>query len=71
MHYTVPVTTGDMLKGRSRMLMSTSLPGNSFLAMFNAATTPNSVLTGTATAASMSVILSCIQKGRVGHYAEW
>lgn len=54
-----PVTTGLMLKGRSRTASSNVLPGKLLRAMSSAALMPNSVLMGTATAASASVSCSC------------
>jgi hypothetical protein len=54
-----PVTTGLMLKGRSRIASSTVLPGKLLRAISSAAEMPNSVLMGTATAASASVSCTC------------
>ena len=53
-----PVTTGEMLKGRSSMLMTISFPGNSFLEIRIALVTPKTVLIGTATAANSNVIFT-------------
>ena len=53
------MTTGEMLKGRSSILITTSFPGNSFLAIKMALVTPKTVLIGTATADSSSVIFTC------------
>lgn len=47
-----PVTTGEMLKGRSSMLMTKVFPQNSLRVSCMAATMPNTVFTGTATSAS-------------------
>ena len=53
------MTTGDILKGRSSMLITTSFPGNSFLAIRMALVTPKTVLIGTATADNNNVIFTC------------
>ena len=54
-----PVTTGEMLKGRSSMLMTSVLPQNSLLTSRIAKVTPKAVFMGTATTASMRVNLTC------------
>ena len=55
----VPVTTGDMLKGRSSMAMTKVFPQNSFLVIWMAATIPQTVLMGTETNARSNVIFTC------------
>lgn len=57
------MTTGEMLKGRSSMLITTSFPGNSFRDIRMALVTPKTVLMGTATADSSNVIFTCIRRG--------
>ncbi len=51
----MPEITGEIASGRSMRVMSTLLPRNSNLAIAQAAARPNSVLTGTTTAAVISV----------------
>ena len=51
----MPETTGDTEKGRSISVVRKALPGNSYLAIAQAAATPKTRLSGTAMAATSSV----------------
>ena len=53
--YIRPATTGEMENGRSISVVRKALPLNSYLAMHQAAATPNTRFSGTAMAAVMSV----------------
>ena len=52
---TMPEITGEIASGRSMSVISTLLPRNSNLAIAQAAASPNTVFTGTTTAAVSSV----------------
>lgn len=54
-----PVTTGEMLKGRSRTLSRKAFPGNWFRVMSSAKIVPQMVLTGTAMRARETVSSTC------------
>ncbi len=53
--HTRPEITGEMVKGRSRMVSSRPLPLNSKRVMHQAAATPKTALSGTAIAATNRV----------------
>ena len=62
--------TGDTENGRSISVIRNALPRNSYLAIAQAAATPNTRLAGTAIAATISVKLDRGDRVRIGERGE-
>lgn len=61
----VPVTTGDMLNGRSSIDMTKVFPQNSFRVIWMAAMMPHTVLMGTENTARSNVIFTCMTRPQI------